>query len=124
MRKIVILAVVVLLLVMGASALTFWVAVSPPRTFATILVSLFGQHAIATSSGGGGGVDAGVAEKIQRATLLVSALTFGVTAIGAVFTVVFAWRKDSRETRELTLKVAHLELQISELKSKSATVPA
>jgi hypothetical protein len=111
MRKAILLIVILLLVVMAGSAIVFWVASASPKIFASILSALFGSKA----SAGGGGEEGGY---LQHGTLIVSACTFGVSAVSAVFTVLFGWRKDWREAKEFKLRLVQLELQIAELRSK------
>jgi hypothetical protein len=61
-------------------------------------------------------------EQIQLDGVMVSAGSFVVSSIGAIFTIVFGWRKERRDAREFNLKIVQLELQIAEL--RSGTTPA
>ncbi|MBS0524216.1 MAG: hypothetical protein JSS04_11345 [Proteobacteria bacterium] len=54
----------------------------------------------------------------QAAIILVATLALIVSAIGAVSTMFWGWRIDRRRAKKFESKIAHLELQVAELKQQ------
>jgi hypothetical protein len=113
MRKMISLVVILLFFVMAGSALAFYLE-SHPTVWSKIMSAIFGTPASAIPPKRDS-VD------VQMDAVIVSACTFAVSAISAIFTVLFGWRKDRREAKEFKLKIAQLEQQVAELNKKTPT---
>src|SRR5262249_27475263 len=62
----------------------------------------------------------------RYAEILIPAGTLLVSTVGTISTIWLAWRKERRDSREYTLKIQQLEMQLTELratKTSSSTPP-
>ena len=53
--------------------------------------------------------------------ILISAGTLLVSTVGTISTIWLAWRKERRDSREYTLKIRQLEMQLTELRAKTSS---
>jgi hypothetical protein len=71
----------------------------------------------------GGGLSADYMVLVSIITVLVSFLTFVVSAIGTASTVLLGWRAERRQSEEFKLKIKQLELQLQETQAKLVSPP-
>jgi hypothetical protein len=60
-------------------------------------------------------------ELLEFSTALLAATTFFISAVGSAATIMLGWKAERRQAEETRLKIAQLELQVSELRSKSGS---
>ena len=57
-----------------------------------------------------------IAKALANLALIISVLTFCVSAVGMASTVALSWRSDKRQSQESSLKIQQLELQLAEMR--------
>jgi hypothetical protein len=60
-------------------------------------------------------------EILEFSTALISVTAFFISAIGSAATVMIGWKAERRQAEETKLKIAQLELQVSELRAKAGS---
>jgi hypothetical protein len=92
--------------------IALWILALLPSVILAVLSALF--WFLMMTAAAGPTLDHGWEILIPAGTLLVS-------TVGTISTIWLAWRKERRDSREYTLKIQQLEMQLSELQ-KSAGV--
>jgi hypothetical protein len=60
-------------------------------------------------------------EILEFSTAILAVMTFFVSAIGSAATIMLAWKAERRQAEETKSKIAQLELQVSELRSRAGS---
>jgi hypothetical protein len=58
---------------------------------------------------------------LEFSTALICVTTFFISAIGSAFTIMLGWKAERKQAEETELKIAQLELQVLELRSKAGS---